>query len=893
MPPDAVRPVVVPPEDVDPPKDVEPPAFVNDPASPSQRDPADYTATGVKVGVLDMGFDNEPPLLHRVAVAAQLQGTIRPQDAVAGTHGSQVSRLIGGRDIGDEFPTGAASNFLLYQANLAKSLTGDVLGDSLNALADRGVKIVNNSWSISAAPENHLPNGANVMANSVLAQAFFPRMREAVLARGQLLIWANGNEGTDQPFLFAGAPYIDPALERGWITVVQLQDGHLVASSNACGLAANWCLGAQAPAGLSGTSYSAPLVTAAAAQVSQIFPWMDNSALRQTILSTADDLGTRDRTGWGELNATRALGGPARFDRRLTRGGDFEAKFDAQTSHFLNDIAGDAGLIKSGTGTLALWGENTYSGTTRVDGGTLALYGGLSAPVAVGPGGLFMGEGARVAASVSNSGTVQVNGAGLRVGGDYTAVSSGAVLATQLGSAMTVGGKARLNNSRLIALKPAGTYVVKSVENVLKAGAVEGVFGQVDGETGLLYSVSPRYSAGRVDLAVTRRNVAATTQSLYAQQPARLAAGEAVETAFQAADRAVADRSGGAGVQVAGVSDEFIAAAAQLQSVTSAAELGETLDSISGQIHASAQALSFQQANGVNRILSDRIDALALPGQTDGLWASAAGGRGKLAERGFATATTHHYGGMVGMDRRVGERSAIGLALSFGQSDASFDAHGGRSRNQTAGVSVYGRHGAETGAYVAGRLGYGFVDADTKRDVWLDQTRHRIEASHKDQMASVYAETGYSWAHESGARTTPFAAVSYDRLRRGALNESGHAFGLTAARAFYHQTAALLGLRLTSAPVQWIGGTSQVGAYAAYRHGERGDLDFDASFVGAPDRSFRVKGIGLPRHAAVAGVSWVNRGDNNWSWLANVDVQIGQHGTTQHIVSVGGRYTFD
>ncbi|MBJ7263368.1 MAG: S8 family serine peptidase, partial [Burkholderiaceae bacterium] len=282
MPPDAVRPVVVPPEDVDPPKDVEPPAFVNDPASPSQRDPADYTATGVKVGVLDMGFDNEPPLLHRVAVAAQLQGTIRPQDAVAGTHGSQVSRLIGGRDIGDEFPTGAASNFLLYQANLAKSLTGDVLGDSLNALADRGVKIVNNSWSISAAPENHLPNGANVMANSVLAQAFFPRMREAVLARGQLLIWANGNEGTDQPFLFAGAPYIDPALERGWITVVQLQDGHLVASSNACGLAANWCLGAQAPAGLSGTSYSAPLVTAAAAQVSQIFPWMDNSALRQT-----------------------------------------------------------------------------------------------------------------------------------------------------------------------------------------------------------------------------------------------------------------------------------------------------------------------------------------------------------------------------------------------------------------------------------------------------------------------------------------------------------------------------------------------------------------------------------------------------------------------------------
>ena len=891
MPPDVARSVVVPP------KKVMPPAFVDKPGARPLRDPAAYTAAGVKVGVLDTGFDNAPQFAHRAAVETQLQDTIRPQDAIAGTHGSRVSRLIGGRDVGDGFPTGAAYDFLLYQANLSRIVIADVLGDSLTALADRGVKIVNNSWSISAGPENHLPNGANVAANSALVQAFFPRMRDAVLVRGQLMIWANGNEGSDQPFLFAGAPYVDPALERGWITVVQLQDGRLTPGSNACGLAANWCLGAQAPAGLSGTSYSAPRVTASAAQVSQVFPWMDNSALRQTILSTADDLGTRDRTGWGELNATRALRGPARFDRRLTQGGDFEARFDAHISHFLNDIAGDAGLIKSGTSTLALWGKNTYSGTTRVDGGTLALYGGLAAPVAVGPGGLFMGEGARVAASVANSGTVQVNGAGLRVDGDYAAVSSGAVLATQLGSVMTVGGTVRLNDSRLIALKPADTYVVKSVENVLNAGSVEGVFGQVDGETGLLYEVSPRYSADRVDLAVTRRNVAATTQSLYARQPARLAAGEAVETAFQAADRAVVDRSGdvtsAAGVQASGVSDAFIAAAAQLQSVTSVAELGETLDSLSGQIHASAQALSFQQASGVNRILSDRIDALALPGQTDGLWASAAGGRGKLAERGFASATTHHYGGMVGMDRRVGKRGAIGLALSFGQADASFDAHGGRSRNQTAGVSVYGRQGADAGAYLAGRVGYGFIDADTKRDVWLDQARHRIEASHSDQMASAYAETGYTWAHASGARTTPFAAVSYDRLRRGALNESGHAFGLTAARAVYHQSAALLGLRLTSAPVQWMGGTSQVGAYVAYRHGERVDLDFDASFVGAPDQSFRVKGIGLPRHAAVAGVSWVGRGNNNWSWLANVDVQIGEHGTTQHIVSVGGRYTFD
>lgn len=71
-----------------------------------------------------------------------------------------------------------------------------------------------------------------------------------------------------------------------------------------------------------GTSFSAPEVTAIAAMVKEQFPWMTSTQLKQTLLTTAMDLGTPgvdEVFGWGVVNAARALGGPSMFVY-----GDFE-----------------------------------------------------------------------------------------------------------------------------------------------------------------------------------------------------------------------------------------------------------------------------------------------------------------------------------------------------------------------------------------------------------------------------------------------------------------------------------------------------------------------------------------------------------------------------------------
>ncbi len=329
---------------------------------PAPPDAAAFDGAGVNVGVIDNGFDADPATdHHKLSVAGALREVLAPdaaepvdKDGKIATHGAIVSRIIGGKIVAsDDFGKGVATGVNLYQANQRATFSNLSLRGVLSALNARGVKIVNNSWSFVPGPAYALPDGDETKPDSPTVKAFFPALDEAVNSNGQLLVWANGNEAQPNPYLLAAAPRVVPTLERGWLTVTQvLADGDLAPWSNACGIAANWCLSARSPDDdkLTGTSFAAPVVAATAALVSQAYPWMDNSALRQTLLSTADDMGDRTRFGWGRLNMARAVRGPALFDTRLTLGGNFVADFDGMRSEFFNDIGGDAGLTKAGTG---------------------------------------------------------------------------------------------------------------------------------------------------------------------------------------------------------------------------------------------------------------------------------------------------------------------------------------------------------------------------------------------------------------------------------------------------------------------------------------------------------------------------------------------------------------
>jgi hypothetical protein len=102
-----------------------------------------------------------------------------------------------------------------------------------------------------------------------------------------------------------------------------------------------------------GTSYAAAQVAGAAAVLSAVYPTLGPTALRNILLSTADNLGQGVP---GRLNVGRALGGPTHL------GGDVSVAGTQVT--FTNDFL-DGGLVAKGPGTRTMAGKSTAAMTAQ------------------------------------------------------------------------------------------------------------------------------------------------------------------------------------------------------------------------------------------------------------------------------------------------------------------------------------------------------------------------------------------------------------------------------------------------------------------------------------------------------------------------------------------------
>ncbi|WP_211465097.1 autotransporter serine protease [Collimonas silvisoli] len=876
----------------------------SDPSNAAAAHARGVTGAGVTVAVVDIDFNVADP-----EFAGRLSKTVYASGGAGNPHGSEVAEALGGTRSGVA-PAVSMLGAAVGTGGDNVSFSNPVYQDLYN----KGARIFNqsNAFGTIAAPAGNGPTFYNIY--------------QPFVAQGSLFIWAAGNDGSAHPSLTAGLPALYPDLQKGWLAVVAVNaaggaqgysssdttPGVISSYSNRCGEAANWCLAAPgdfvsatANGRVYGTSFAAPAVSGAAALVQQVFPWMSADQIRQTILSTATSIGDTATYGWGLLNASKAANGPALFDTRLTLGGNFVAKFDAASAAFGNDIGGNAGLLKDGSGTLTLAGNNTYSGANEVLKGTLNVTGSLASAVTIDSAGILSGDGGRVGGSVFNYGRLSNTGNGMTIGGNYTA-SAGAVLANQFNSTLTVGGSATLGNSHLVATTPAGSsdpsgYVAQQIgvkgKVLTAANGVSGQFQDVsfehDGITfnpGTFLSATLAYTANEVDLTVARNNVQVVAAQAFAADPTRRNSAANVEQGLKAADALVA--SGNTG----GNNSAFLSSAAALQRTPDLAAAAQVLDSLSGQIYASSQALTFQQSQAINRDLSNRLSLLANPVSGSvkaGLWASVIGATGKLSESGYASADTSTWGGQFGFDTHLNDKAIVGAALSYSESKASFDRFGGASNSQNTGLSLYGRYAlSKDGIYVSGRAGIARVSSKINRSVILGSEVDSLSSSHTDSVMSTYAETGYVRQLSPTSTLTPFAGISYDRLKRGAFTEAGSAFGLTAGSKAYQQTASVLGLR-GDARFDWLGGTSNLQAYAAWQHGfNDGRLDFNAAFVAAPTAGFTVQGIGLPRNGGWAGVGISSALAGNWSWYGNYDAQFGKGGLANSVFSAGVRKSF-
>ncbi len=906
--------------------------------------------SGVKIGIIDTGFENieiynqllSDKNVENIFPAQNTKEVKYKDNSKNEKHGLYVTATSAFYAPKAEYKVGDATNKLVDENAPEKgSMTGNNEKEIIQAMIDKGVKIINRSYgNIVDSREyknfdfdkfNEMPISKILeLHNNSMTKEQFKEMYgvdfdkfetiywnyidvyKNFIDNGGLIITSAGNKSNDEGkenynFTNVNVFYTTHnELKRGMLNVGGITDSYFVDENgktyrnyvtgiiaeninlnnvrmNFKGLSPATDVG-KAKYGFivaeaeyrykdgkihNGTSMASPAVAGAAALIKQKYPWMDGNLIRQTLITTATDIGEKGVDsvyGWGLLNISKAVNGPALFSKAAAFEDNVTVNFDNYVSVFSNNIGGDAGLIKQGNGTLVLGGYNTYTGDTKVENGKLYVTNNMTSKIINDAPATTVLSGASVA-SVSNSGILYSVGDN-RVASLDSAPNS--VVVADSDSRITVAEKSDLSNVNLKV--NVDKYVTKEGEtNDYIGGNVENKYNSV--------SANGNYNVTNIEKGNVNISRASMTNIVAEGQESSLNVASNLDNAFDVLDKEV--KAGTANADV-------LEQAKELQKVASSVATASSLQSLSGEVYASAQALTFEQAQTINKDLSNRLNQIGVLDDigNGGYWLSGIGGKGKITKKGYASADIKTLGSMFGVDKKFGDNLILGTAIAYSNSDAKFDSNAGKSDSKSVNISLYGRYGQKDNpVYVQGRLGLGFVDSDVERNVITGNIVNSEKINHKDKVISAYVESGYN-VKKGDFTFTPYAALENDTVIRGKFDEKSK-FAISSSKKTYNQTNATVGLRGTQSF-----GAVKLNGYVEYKHAlNREDLSFDAKFNGI-DKDITVKGIGLNNNRTWAGIGIVHEVTPKFSWYGNYDLKLEKNKGRNNVFTIGFRVNY-
>ena len=242
-----------------------------------------YTGKNSTIAILDTGYD----VWHGQKVAQIASTTIAP-DAVVNSY-----KIVD-----------ADENFLSFNQ----------IGNIINSATD--ANIYNASWVIKNRYASQIKS-RNDLVNLTDAN-FIESIETAARERDAIFVWAAGNNGTSQSGAISALPLVSDDVVGHFVNVVAWDNetGMLADFSNACGITKDYCItapGTNLSAGystqLEGTSFAAPIVSAAIAVIRETFPYMQSTQITELLFTTARDLGVAgidEVYGHGMLDLERA-----------------------------------------------------------------------------------------------------------------------------------------------------------------------------------------------------------------------------------------------------------------------------------------------------------------------------------------------------------------------------------------------------------------------------------------------------------------------------------------------------------------------------------------------------------------------------------------------------------
>ncbi|MFT8587074.1 autotransporter domain-containing protein, partial [Acetobacter papayae] len=464
-------------------------------------------------------------------------------------------------------------------------------------------------------------------------------------------------------------------------------------------------------------------------------------------------------------------------------------------------IDGTGSLMQAGTGTTVLSADNTYTGATTVESGTLDVEGSIAASaVTVLSGSTLEGTGSVGSTLIEKGATLAPTGMTgvLSVEGNLE-MADGATLSVHedhhpSGTTMEVNGQTydQLNSGTVAVTGTtalSGTLNVNVIPGTLLKSHEYYTLITSDGGfsskadtlqsnlTNLYTFLSPSlyYTDNDLDLLMSRNDV--TFSSV-------------VGTRNERAVAQVLDSLPESNVLVQGMES------------LDAAEARQSMNAVSGEVYASARTALIQDSVYVRQAALDRLEtadcqeggmsgaihtaSLATGRKDEGclsgqavLWGEAYGGLGRNNGDGNAASMHHSTTGFImGLDTPIMDgKWRIGGLFSYGRS--MFDVGSGRgSSGHSNNITVGGYAGTHWGA-LSLKLGasYTWNMLSMQRNVAIADYASRQSSSYSGGTAQAFGELGYRF-HTAYGTVEPFGNVAYVNLDTNGYQEEGGAAAL-------------------------------------------------------------------------------------------------------------------